>query len=213
MLEKKGDQQVRFMDRLRARFGVAVQIQEDLKVEMRVATAKGGRSSNQTLGDSSEPGSRRRYVGLDLAYAKYDPFSILNLYLGRFPQVQFAPGGSELILDDDLALEGAAFFSEYSFYPSLFIFADGGSTYIRENYDTYYSEDLSDNMINFGQLGLKWTEERRQVALGTGFFNFTSVQGKNFSDLATGGKSYGNSESPTGVVAYPYLQYRQHSSL
>lgn len=205
MIEKKGDAQARFMERLRARFGLAIQVQEDLRVEMRVASAKGGRSSNQTLGDSSEPGSRRRYIGLDLAYAKYSPFEFLNLYLGRFNQVHFAPGGSEVILDDDLSLEGAGFFGEYSFYPSIYVFADGGSTFIRENYDTYYSEDLADNMINFGQVGLQWKETRAQITLGAGFFNFTSVQGKNFADLASGGKPYGNSESPAGAVAYPYL--------
>ena len=108
------------------------------------------------------------------------------------------------MLDDDLALEGLGLTSEYEFAKEFFVFGAAGSTFIRENYDTYYSEELSDNMINFAQLGMKWKHDKIQLALGVGFFNFTSVQGKNFADLAVGGKANGNSEA-TGVVLYPYL--------
>lgn len=211
--EKKGDDQARLNQRIRIRFGLGANIQKDLRAEIRIATAKGYRSTNQTLGDSSEPGSRRRYVGLDLAYGKWTPVPFAALYVGRFPQIHFAPGGSELILDDDLALEGAGLSSEYEFMPKFFVFGSAGSTFIRENYDNYYSEDLSDNMINFGQAGLKWKQERNQAVLGFGFFNFTSVQGKNYSDLAVGGKSNGNTEAPAGAVAYPFLPKQYFTEL
>jgi len=203
--EKKGDDEARLSPRLRVRFGVGASIQKDLRAEIRLAAAKSNRSTNQTLGDNTEPGSRRRFIGLDLAYVKYYPVSFGTAYVGRFPQIHHAPGGSEVILDDDLALEGVGLSSEYEFIPKFVVFGAAGSTLIRENYDNYYSEDLSDNMINFGQLGFKWKGERAQAAIGGGFFNFTSVQGRNYADLAVGGKANGNSVQGAGVVAYPFI--------
>lgn len=204
-IEKKGDDQARPSNRIRARFGVAVDIQKDLKAEIRLATATGYRSTNQSLGDSSEPGSRRRFIGLDLAYGKWSPLPFFTLYGGRFPQIHYAVGGSEMLLDDDLSLEGGGFVSEYEFLKEFFVFGLAGSAFIRENYDQYYSQELGDNMLNFSQLGVKWKRERWQWVLGAGFFNFTSVEGSNFVDLAVGGKANGNSEAAAGVVKYPFL--------
>src|SRR5688572_7538038 len=69
-IEKKGDDEVRPSQRLRIRFGVGVDVQKDLRAEIRLATATGNRSTNQSLGDGNEPGSKRRAFGLDLAYGK-----------------------------------------------------------------------------------------------------------------------------------------------
>jgi hypothetical protein len=203
--EKEIDREVRNQLRLRARFGVNVKIDDEWHAEVRLASGKSNRSNNQTLGDPSEPGSRRRYIGLDLGYLDYTPISFVHLYGGRFPQIHYRPGDSQIILDDDLSLEGAGAKFEYEFYPALSVYLSGGSTYIRENYDNYYSQDLSDNMLNFAQLGLRWKKEGYELNVGSGFYNFTSVQGKNFADLSVGGKSDGNTEAAAGVIKNPYL--------
>lgn len=203
--EKELNREVRHTLRLRARFGVNVQIQEDLRAEIRLATAKSNRSSNQSLGDPDEPASRRRFIGLDVGFVEWKPAEFVALYAGRFPQLHFRPGDSQIVLDDDLALEGVGVKLEHEFYPKLKVFVSAGSTYIRENYDNYYSQDLSDNMLNFGQLGFNWKPSSFELTVGGGFFNFTSVQGKNFADLAVGGKSNGNSEGAPGVLLNPYL--------
>ncbi len=204
-IEKDGDNEARSSTRIRVRFGVGIQMQRDLKAEIRLASARSNRSTNQSLGDSSEPGSRRRFIGLDLAYAEWSPLPFGRLYAGRFPQAHFRPGDSQILLDDDLTLEGGALTVEHEFLPAWRVFGSLGSAFIRENYDNYYSEDLADNMLNWGQLGVAWMKDARKVRAGAGFFNFTSVQGMNFADLAAGGKANGNTEAAAGVVKNPYL--------
>lgn len=205
--EKELDREVHNQMRLRARFGVNIKIDDQWRAEIRLASAKSSRSNNQTMGDPAEPGSRRRFIGLDLGYIEYTPAggAFVHIYGGRFPQIHFRPGETQIILDDDLSLEGAGVKLDYEFMPKFSVFVNAGSTYIRENYDNYYSQDLSDNMINFGQLGLRWKTEELELNVGGGFFNFTSVQGKNFADLAVDGKSNGNTEAGAGVVKNPYL--------
>lgn len=204
-LEKADDGEARSSTRIRVRFGVGILLQEDLRVEIRLASAKSNRSTNQSLGDSSEAGARRRFVGIDLAYAEYTPVKFAKLYVGRHPQVHFRPGDSQLILDDDMTLEGAAITTEHEFIPHWSAFGSLGSAYIRENYDNYYSEDMADNMLNYGQAGILWAKGSRKARVGGGFFNFTSVRGRNFADLALGGKANGNSEDTAGVVKSPFL--------
>lgn len=204
--EKNGDNESRTSPRIRVRIGMASQLSESLKAELRLASAKSNRSSNQTLGDSTEPGSRRRYLGLDLAYAEYSPYSFFKLYAGRIPQVHYRPGGSQILLDEDIALEGASAVLDYGIAERWKVFLGLGSAKFRENYDTYYSEDTSDNDFNWGQTGVAWEDSSFKIIAGAGFFNYTSVEGKLFSDLTVGGSSSGNSEGLTpGTFKYPFL--------
>ena len=203
--EKNGDNHIRWNEKLRLRFGLAVKINPELNAEIRIATARSNRSTNQGLGDSSEPAGTRHFIGLDLAYVNYHPVSFAKLYAGRIPQLHFRPGGSQVILDEDISLEGTALSSEYMLNEQWRVFLNAGSVYIRENYDSYYSVDRTDNMINWAQAGAEWKIARLKLTAGAGFFNFTGLQGKNYSDLVTGGTPNGNTEGPTGSVKYPYL--------
>lgn len=203
--EKNGDNETRWSEKLRARFGVGIKVSNELRAEIRLATTRSNRSTNQTLGDSSDGGAPRRYIGLDLAYAEWHPFEFFKLYAGRIPQLHYRPGGSQVLLDEDISLEGSGFTAEESFADNWRVFLNGGSVYIRENYDAYYSEDLTDNMINWMQAGLEWKWDKIKLTAGSGFYNFTGLQGKNYADLVDGGVSNGNSEQPTGVVKNPYL--------
>jgi hypothetical protein len=81
----------------------------------------------------------------------------------------------------------------------LGILANFGSSWIRENYDSYYSQEQTDNMLNWGQAGLKWKTEAFTTSFGIGFFNYTALQGMKFSDVSTGGASRGNSEAAPGI--------------
>ena len=73
--EKNGDNHIRWNEKLRLRFGVAVKINRELNAEIRIATARSARSTNQGLGDSAEPAGARHFIGLDLAYVNYHPVS------------------------------------------------------------------------------------------------------------------------------------------
>jgi hypothetical protein len=203
--EKNDTNDRRTIQRLRLRLGMQAELQEDLRAEIRLATALGHRSANQTLGDKDNPGAPRRPIGLDLAYARWQALKFLRLDLGRIPQSQFKAGGSEILLDDDIALEGAAVRLEQGLSPSWNLFGTAGSALIRENYDSFYSEELTDNVLNFAQMGLKFERDENEFVVGAGFFNYTALQGMKFSDLASGASARGNSESPAGVVKNNYV--------
>jgi hypothetical protein len=208
--------------KLRFRLGVQKKVSSDLRAELRLATATSNNSMNQTLGDSSDPGFARRFLGLDLAYGEWKPLNFFNFQAGRIPQTHERPGGSQILLDSDLALEGAALSLECSFQESSAVFIKMGSSLIRENYDTYYSQALTNNMFNWGQLGVRWQQDSLTTVFGTGFFNYTSLQGMKFSDISLGGKARGNSESPPGTFKNSFIprqyfidfkQQRETSSL
>ena len=187
-------EEYRVSEKLRLRFGLKVQIQPDLKAEIRLATAKSNTSTNQTIGDNKEPGFARRSIGVDLGYVSWQGLPFLRFDAGKIPQVHFRPGGSQVLLDSDLSLEGIDFVSEYSVRDWLDLFASTGSTWIRENYDSYYSTELTDNMLNWAQVGLKFRSGKCSTQIGLGFFNFTSLQGAKFADVSIGGTARGNTD-------------------
>lgn len=204
--EKDGDNETRINERIRLRFGVSADVTPEIRTEFRVATAKANRSTNQVLGDSAEPAMTRRFVGLDLGYLEWKPAEFVKVVGGRFAQLQYRPGDSQMLLDEDISLEGGAVRAEYGIAENWTAFALLGSAYVRENYDDDFSIDLTDIMLNFGQAGLTWKSDRTQVTFGGGFYNFTRIEGALFSDLVPGGKAQGNSEGAVaGTYAAPFL--------
>lgn len=205
MHEKDGDNDGYWKEKYRVRFGLGIAFDSDLKAEIRLATGKSNRDQDQVMGDHSSPGSPRRFFGLDRAYADWSPFSFVHFYLGRIPQVHERPGGSQILLDEDIALEGAAVTLEQEILSSLRVFANAGSVSIRQNYDAYYGTAETDNMLNWMQMGGEWKWDILRFKAGAGFFNFVGVKGVNFSDLVNGGAANGNSQGSAGVVYNPYL--------
>ncbi len=212
-LEKNGDSVARTNEQLRARFGVNVSINPELEASVRLATAKAARSHNQNLGDSAEPGARRRFIGLDQGYILWTPVDFFKLYAGRHPQLHYRPGGSQVLLDEDISLEGAAFSIDYIFREHWRVFVAAGSDLIRENYDTYYSEDQTDNALNWGQLGLEFKREPVRLVVGAGFFNFNGLKNAKFADLSVGGTAFGNSEGAPDSYKYAYLPRQYFAEL
>lgn len=202
-IENNDNNDSRRTGRLRLRGGVKVQIEPDLAAEIRMATVRTNRSTNQTLGDGGEPGMPRRFIGLDLAYAEWSPLSFWKLRAGRIPQAHERTGGSQVILDEDISLEGAAMILEVPAGERWKIFANAGSVWIRENYDDYYSEEATDNMINWAQFGARWAGNDVKTSFGGGFFNFVGLQGRLFSEI--GGSAGGNGEDPSGTFAHNYI--------
>ncbi len=198
--------QDRLSGRLRARLGAEIVVDPDVKGVLRLATTRTNRSTNQTLGESADPGSARRFFGLDLAYGEWTIMSGVKLHAGRIPQTQIKIGGSQIILDDDLALEGLALTVTASMTESLTFSFLTGSDWIRENYDTFYSVRNAENMINWAQAAVQWKiDQNNKVRAGVGFHNFTSLEGMLFSDLSVGGARFGNTERTVGVVKNQYL--------
>lgn len=202
--EKYAENEAQRSPKLRVRLGAAVAVSPSLRTEVRLATAKSHRSTNQSLGESKEPGAYRRFIGLDLAYIQWSPIFFAELYGGRIPQLHIRHGGSQILLDEDITLEGAGLSLTKEFFTSTNIFLNGGTALIKENYDGYYSQEEADNRFEWVQAGVANQFDKLKFTYGTGFFNFTSFKGKNFSDLVSGGDANGNSEDPVGVAKYDY---------
>lgn len=193
--------------RLRARLGTRIRFEEGLSGELRLATTTNYRSTNQSLGDDKDPGFTRRSIGLDLAYADWQAQSWARLNAGRIPQWHQRPGGSQALLDEDIALEGFSLRGEVDLTDSWSFWWGFGSALIRENYDSLvYSEDHTDNFLHTGDLAL--LQKAVKLKIGVSFFNFVGLQGRLFSELAAGGAPLGNSEFPAGTVKNNYRPLR-----
>ncbi len=206
-MENDDNKDSRVIERVRARFGVQAQLDPSLRAEIRLATGTSHRSANQNFGDKDSPGPARRAVGLDYGYAEWSALSFLKVDVGRFPQFHFRPGGSEILLDDDIALEGFGAEHRNEIGSGWSVFSNWASAWIRENYDSYYSVEQTDNMLNFGQAGVSYEAEDGGwgVTVGGGFYNFVGLQNMKFADIVVGGEPKGNSEFPPGTIKNNYV--------
>ncbi len=181
--EKQGLKEARKIQRIQAKLQATAEVQDDLKVTLRLMTGSAANSGNQTLGDEKAPGSVRRSFGLDQAFFDYKPFSFWNLYGGKMPQPFTFAGKNQIILDRDITLEGVATKFKIPLDPSFNLIAQGGTFFIRENYDSTFNEDTSDNMFNGGQLALQWKHDDWDIIAGYGTFAFTGLKDTPPSNL------------------------------
>lgn len=187
-------------ERISAKFGISSELDSQLALVFELSTASSSRSSRITLGDSKAPGFSRRAYGIQKAYGDWHPEDWISIKLGRTPQVHAKVGESEILFDDTIALEGTSVELEKKF-EFWRLDLQGGSHFVRENYDSYYSIEQSDVMINWGQV-VAYSDH---FTLGAGFFNFASIQGTAFTDLNSDAAPDGNSQAPAGVVKNRYL--------
>jgi hypothetical protein len=115
--ELQANNPTRNRERIRARFGLGVDVSEELSGKLRIVTGDAGDpiSTNQTLSELFT----RKPINLDWAYITVSPWKTLgldqitgsekpmfSLTAGKFPLPQFFPTESELIFDSDLSPEG-----------------------------------------------------------------------------------------------------------
>jgi hypothetical protein len=196
--ETQEPKQQRKMQRLQLKLQATAVVHENLKVIIRLMTGTSANSGNQTLGDEKAPGMLRRNFGLDMGYFDYKAFDFWNLYGGKMPQPLTFVGKNQLILDRDITLEGIATKFKIPFDKQFSFFLQGGMFSIRENYDSLFSEDTSDNMLNVAQTGLNWKENDWDVTLGYGSFGFTGLKDAAPSSLTLGAGSNGNTLDVAG---------------
>jgi hypothetical protein len=196
--ETQEPKETRKLQRIQVRLQAAADVQENLKVNIRLMTGTAANSGNQTLGDEKAPGMVRRNFGLDHAFFDYTPYSDLNLMGGRMPQPLTFVGKNQLILDRDIALEGLAAKIKIPLEQNFLIFAQGGFFMVRENYDSLFSEDQSDNVFNAAQIGLQFKKDDEQIILGVGSMSFTGLKDTPPVNLTAGGGANGNTLDLTG---------------
>ncbi|MGE3757935.1 MAG: putative porin [Pseudobdellovibrionaceae bacterium] len=190
--ETQQPKETRRMQRFQARFGFNTQVEENLQFTFRLMTGSSASSGNQTAGDEKAPGMPRRSIGLDQAFIDYKALEVWNLYLGKMPPPFTFAGKNQMLLDRDMTLEGVGTKVTIPTTNSLNIFVQGGSFWIRENYDSAFGDDQTDNMFNAGQLGLQWKPADWTVAAGLGSFAFISLRDSPPTNLTAGGGANGN---------------------
>lgn len=196
--ETQEPKEARKLQRLQARLQAVGEVQDNLKVTLRLMTGSAANSGNQTIGDEKNPGMVRRNFGLDQAFFDYKPFSFWNLYGGKMPQPFTFVGKNQLLLDRDITLEGLGTKFKVPLENDFTLLIQGGTFVVRENYDSLFSEDLSDNMFNGGQLALQWKKDNWDIIAGYGTFAFTGLKDAPPVSLTLGAGANGNTLDLSG---------------
>lgn len=160
--------------RIRARAGFTAKVNDTIRSEFALATTEGGdpRSSNQTLTGENT----RKSITLDLAYAEWSPNANLKLTAGKMRMPLIRPGQSGFI-DGDINPEGlAATWTHGDFFV--------GTLYnILEERST-----AAESALVAGQVAWRPTLGPGKLTLGSGYYAFNGVQGRNpfFNNSASG---------------------------
>jgi len=166
----EGADEDRHRHRIRARLGVAAQVQDDLKMVLRLAT--GGDdpvSTNQTLDGAFSS----KTIVLDQAYMIWSPEVLggVNIHAGKMAAPFHTPMKSQLIWDGDLTFEGIALSHVIDRGESR-IFANGGLFWVDERADS------SDTLLYGGQIGAGRTiAPDTSIRIGGSYYYYSQVDG------------------------------------
>jgi polyhydroxyalkanoate synthesis regulator phasin len=154
--------------RIRLRFGIGVDINEQWKAGVRLASGGAdARSTNQSFDDFFSTKDWR----LDRAYVQYTPIKWAKLIGGKFGNPLYRP--KDLLWDSDISPEGAAANLKYKpisnvelyFNPAFFVLDESSST----------TQDPT--MLAF-QGGLKWTfHENMYFKFLPGYYKTRNLEG------------------------------------
>jgi hypothetical protein len=172
----------RHRNRIRARFGVAADIAENVRLGLQLATGDDDPiSANQTL----DGGFNRKSFGVDRAFFTWAATEQLAFTGGKMANPFFRPGNHHLLYDSDLNPEGLAL--RYS----------RGNWFF--NYAGLWVEERSsadDSIMLGGQLGFRHAlDNGMRVTAGASYYDYLETQGQlPFWD----GEAVGNRLTPAG---------------
>jgi hypothetical protein len=183
----------RTRDTLRARFGAAIRVNEDLDGE--IAIASGGRDprgASAVLGAESS----RKDIGLDLAYMTWRPLDGVALAAGKMRQ-PFARPTLNAFIDNEIRPEGLALSLERD--SGLF-----GSAF------HFWLEERpvdADSTLSGAQLGWSRQFDALQLKGAVSYFDYGGVQGRlpGFGEGVVG--AFGNSTVGSGADARYVFDY------
>ncbi len=162
--------------RIRARAGFQAKANDTVRTELMLATTEGNdpRSSNQTLtGENS-----RKSISLDMAYVEWSPNAHWKLTAGKMRYPWVRPGQS-ILFDGDVNPEGLAVnFTQGTVFASVFynLLEERGAA--------------AESSMFGGQVGWRSGLGPGRATLGTSYFGFSGVQGRNpFHNNSSNGNS------------------------
>lgn len=175
--------------RLRARFGMSVDLEDGFTSGIRIATGENNSpvSTNQSFGlaNQGQGGNFSKYaIWLDRAFVKYelgDTNRNVGATIGRFESPFFA---TDIIWDDDLGFDGLALQSKFALAGGVTPFLNAGAFPVF-NTDFNFSSNRpdkfpSDDKYLFGgQIGTDWRINKDlTVRAAVAYYHFQNVEGR-----------------------------------
>lgn len=181
--------------KLRVRMGFKANPSEDTQFDLRMATANGRTSTNQTLGNANSAGANYDFK-LDRASLTWNQIKPLKVQAGRMANPFFLPGDSDLVFDSDLNFDGLS-----TRYDAPQFFAQASSFQVDRTTTTNPDIDLKMNSLSAGyKMG---SEADQRLTIGAAIHYLAGV--KSHVVLAT---TAGNSTTGTGAAATYNEDYR-----
>lgn len=177
---KDNQKEDRRVHRIMLRIGQTFQIQSDLKFTYRLMTGTAANGGNTSIADKSAntQGSPRYSIGLDQAFAAYNPENDVTLFIGKMPQFYYSAGKNQIILDRDITPEGLALQYKYVFIDKkLDATLNLASLWVRERYDDSFGEDQTDSFLNIAQALVSYKMPRDfSLIAGYGMYSYTNIK-------------------------------------
>jgi hypothetical protein len=197
-------------NRIRARLGVDVKVNDEWDLGFRLATgAADPASTNQTL----ENGYSKKDIWFDLAYFNWHPKTVerLNVYGGKMPLPFYRAGGNQLIWDDDVNPEGIAAKYVIPLGTTNNLYINGGGFWLKAD------EGATGGAAEWGlQSYLKHDFENKDYLLGgLSFYATSNLPNKNglYNSSGTSTSKYGNTMNGNGSSATPYTYIMNYDVL
>jgi hypothetical protein len=181
---------------LRARLGLKADVNESVQAIVRLATGTSAISTNQTIGDPSDPGMPRRNFGIDLAYIDAQFLDAGHVWAGRTANPFWSPGKLQLVFDSDLAFEGVALRWNPRWSDSS-AFANIGAFMISENYTA--PSDIVDTGLIGAQVGYQFTAHG-EWTLHFAAHHFLNIQDRPITSV--------DQKASVDPYSYPFDRYR-----
>jgi len=171
--------------RLRARFGVDVDLGENFTVGTRIATGSDNSpvSTNQSMGGSG--GFSKYSIWLDRAFLQYEMQGLkdkeLTLTVGRLDNPFFS---TDLIWDDDLGFDGIAARYRHSSTGGFRPFATLGLFPVYNTSFNYSSNqpdkmESEDKWLHGAQIGADWEiNDNLSLKVGAAYYHFDNIEGR-----------------------------------
>jgi len=196
-IDEETKSEVRRRNRIRLRLGVHAKVNET--VDFGAMFSSGGEdpvSTNQTLDSQAST----KNLQLDQGYFAWKPLSGITIKGGKFKNPFYSPVKSELLWDGDLRPEGMVFQ-----YDNELVFINAGAFPIEER-----SKD-DDSFMFAGQVGYKAKINDIKLTLGTSYFGYTEMEGRQSTDFgylkAQEGETFGNTLDDEGRFITDYKEW------
>ncbi len=183
-IDAEGSSSDRHRNRIRARIGLKGKVNDEMSVNVRLASGSSDpASTNQTL----DGGFSSKDLWLDRAYLKWEPAGMAGwaFLFGKMGNPFYKPGKSQLIWDDDVNPEGVAAQYTGDLGEGLGLFVNAGGMWVEEN-----SSDADASLWGI-QGGLEHDLNGSNLTWGAGYFKYGNIKNsKTFFDSEDG---FGNS--------------------